>query len=627
MKVSTPSRKEEKLFKTSSAIYVITKEEIRRSGLNTVPELLRLVPGVQVARLNSNDWAVGVRGQKGRLTSNLLVLMDGRAIYSPILGGTFWSQQSFILENIERIEVIRGPGATLWGPNAFNGIINIITKNSNLTQNNLISGGTGTEDKGVANLRFSGKIKKDFTYRVSAQYFKTDEYVLSNGENARDNANGERAEFRMDWEKSLKNSFSFQGAYSKNKFMNPGSDLGVPVSLTQPFAVQKDSNAILEEYYFLGRWKHTSSNQSDMALQLYYDYSNIEVSVNPRVHTFDIDFQHRSSFWKNNEVLWGIGNRTYFDRFNETFDTVFTSASRVTNIFTAFIQDQITIVPNKLALTVGSKLQINPYTKPLFHPTVRLTWTPNDKNTLWAAFSRPTKIPSRGEDNSGSIKTAIALSPDGTPIVFSTSGNLNSDEYLSNNYEVGYRIQLNDNIFVDATGFYFDIEKNFSLRQETFFETNPQPEHLVVANIIGNEGSGESYGIELATKWKVFDYWKLNFAWNWLERNQFPDFQNIEEDDPKFQFSARSYFDLFQNFEIDSALYYVGQNAHKGVPGYTRLDLRLGWHPKNNLELSFSAQNLLDPQHPEDIQSPALPLPLGFSEVQRSYFGKLTYLF
>ncbi|MDH5458688.1 MAG: TonB-dependent receptor plug domain-containing protein, partial [Nitrospinota bacterium] len=389
IQVTSVSKGEEDFSKAASAIFVLTQEDIRRSGVNTIPEALRMVPGVQVAQIDSSTWAISARGFNSRFANKLLVLVDGRSVYTHVFAGVFWDKQDLVLEDVERIEVIRGPGGTLWGANAVNGVINIITKNAHETTGGQVSAGGGNLDRFIGSIRYGEKIGDDAAVRVWGKYYNRNNLDDLQGNPAPDEFEAERGGMRLDWDASESNSFTFQGDVMAGEYAGKTSDAVDSLSFA-PTTTDIVRDSQVRAANFITRWKHRFSDTSDMALQFYYDHDNRESRVMKEltVDTYDIDFQHRFQLGDRNEILWGLGHRFIHDSFENSIGISYFPDSNLNYISNAFIQDKIALIHDELYLTLGSKFSINNFTGLEIQPNARLAWTPNDKHTVWAAVSR-----------------------------------------------------------------------------------------------------------------------------------------------------------------------------------------------------------------------------------------------
>ncbi len=622
--VTSVSKKEESLFQASSAVYVITQEDIRRSGATVIPELLRMVPGLQVARVDSNKWAISSRGFNDLFSDKLLVMIDGRGVYTSVFAGVYWDVQDTILEDVERIEVIRGPGGTLWGANAVNGVINIITKNARDTQGALLTAGAGTEEPGFGSLRYGEKLGKNAYYRAYAKYDKRKEFSETSGNKGADEWDATRGGFRIDWDISEKSSLTVQG---DGYYGETGQRITAVLSPASPFTGTKDDNSLVSGGNILARWKRELEKNSDIELQFYYDRaSREEFSFGQTVDTFDLDFQHRFAIGNKQKIIWGAGQRVISDYFKNSFSTSLNPATEVNYITSAFIQNEITLIENQFKITVGTKVELNSYTDIELQPSARFLWTPNKHQSIWGAVSRAVRTPSR-TDHDFRLNFAASTGP----LIFQSRGseNFKSEELLA--FELGYRIQPNEKLFFDVTGFVNQYDNLSATETGTAFTaTEPAPTHTIVPSILDNNMTGEAYGIELAADWKTTETWRLSAGFTWLKFHLHLDptstnttAERAEGNNPEYQFNVRSYLTLPHNFEFDTAFYFVGDITNQDINAFTRVDLRIGWQAKENVELSLTAQNLFDPNHPEFGNQGGITA----TEVPRSGYAKVVVKF
>lgn len=628
--VTSVSKKEQKISQAAAAIFVITQEDIRRSGVTTIPEALRMAPGVEVAQVDANKWAITIRGFNNLFASKLLVMIDGRAVYSPLFSGVYWDVQDTVLEDIDRIEVIRGPGGTLWGANAVNGVINIITKNSKDTQGGMVTAGGGTLENGFGSFRYGGKLGKGNKahYRVFAKYFSRDSFDEAAGAAGADEWEAARGGFRVDLKPSEINSWTIQGDYYDGE---SGQRVSEVTSLTAPFLTTTDDDVQVKGANLLARWKHSVSKQSSTTLQVYYDRAERNAKpLKQTIDTFDMDFQHQFGLGERHDIVWGIGQRVVYDELDNTLAFSFTPENRLSHTTSVFIQDDITLIENLLRLTLGSKFEWNSYTEFEYQPNARILWTPRPNHSVWAAVSRAVRTPARTDD---SFRLNFLATPGGgLNNLFSIIGNNNikSEDLVA--YELGYRLQPTEKIFLDvATYFhsYTDLVSQEPLAP--FTETTPSPTHLVFASQLQNKLKGEAYGVEVAGKWKVYDWWELSSAFNWfqfdLRRSPTSADTTARVSDgnsPKYQFNIRSHLKLPYHFELDTALFVIDELDSLKIPSYHRLDVRLGWLPTETIEMSLVLQNLTDPRHKEFGGNEGGSTR---NEVPRSLYGKVVWKF
>ena len=634
--VTSVSKKEQKLFQTPAAVYVITQEEIRRSGMTSIPELLRRVPGLDVARIDGTKYAISARGFNGRIANKLLVLIDGRSIYSPETSGVYWEVQDLPLEDVERIEVIRGPGGTIWGANAVNGVINIITKRAQETQGGLIAVGGGTEEKGFGSIRYGGKIGENAAYRVYGKYFNRGGLVDAFGRDANDSQNALRGGGRVDWRLNGRDSITLEGdVYHSDLRENP-----VAISLVAPFAPAINRPGDFSGGSLLGRWTRAFSERSDMELQVYYDRFRRDIfEIGGRIDTFDATFQHHIAIGNRQDLVWGLGSRLVRHASDDSNATPYrlipTKESSL--LFSVFVQDEITLVKDRLRLVLGTKVEHfnelrDPSAEFNAEPSVRMMWTPQSHQTIWAAASRAVRTPARSDtDIRGNI--AAFPGPDGTPNILAFFGNQNFKSETVLAYEAGYRVQPNSKLSLDTAAFYnvYDRLQTFE-PGVPFFEADPQPAHVIIPVVFSNLMRGKTYGAEASVNLNITTGWRLAGSYSLLRMQMHPYAESldvtsklaVEGSSPQHQFQLHSYLRLPRNFELDASLYHVSPLPYAQVLSYARLDVRFGWRIGEGVEISAGGQNLLDGRHEEFAGRDAAVLT---SQVKRSAYGKVTWRF
>ncbi len=629
IEVTTASRKTEKLWDAAAAVFVITAEDIRRSGAATIPDLLRMVPGLQVARIDASNWAISSRGFNGRFANKLLVLMDGRTVYTPLFSGVFWDVQDTMLEEIERIEVIRGPGAALWGANAVNGVINIITRKAADSHGFLATGGVGIEEKAFGAIRHGGHLGENAHYRLYAKYFDRDDAVYDTGEKADDDWWGLRAGFRLDWSLSAIDSVTLQGDVYDGQVHDI---LSYPEDPPEYMKTIHDDTDI-SGGNILWRWSRELSTSSQMALQVYYDKtSRTRLLIPLEVHqTFDVDFQHRFPLGERHDVMWGAGYRFIRGDIDNSEFFILGEEKNTTDLFSAFLQDEIQLIRDELRLILGVKLEHNDYTGFECQPNARLLWIPREGSVLWASISRAVRTPSRTDYelllNPATIPEN-AFFPGSSPTSLFIQGNADygSEEMIA--YEIGYRVSPLEKFSIDIAAFFNDYDE-LQTSEPRSFDFSTRPARFVVAT--DNKMSGETYGIEVSADYDALDNWRLQAAYSYLQMKLTPDpdsrdFKAENDDDegsnPHNQLSLRSTMDLPLGLEFDLWLRYVDELAGQGVDEYYTLDAHLGWAPKENLELSIVGRNLLENRHPEYKRAYVDHFP---TEVERSMYVKVTW--
>ena len=544
IEITSVSKKPERLADAAAAIFVITQEDICRSGATSIPEALRMVPGINVARIDSNKWAVTSRGFNGRFANKLLVLIDGRSVYTPSFSGVHWEVQDTLMEDVDRIEVIRGPGATLWGANAVNGVINIITKHTADTQGGLITMGAGTEELGFGGVRYGTDMGETTFGRFYVKGFRRDESVHTTGENAGDDWDMLRGGFRLDSLLCDRASVTVQGDIYQGTI---NQTLHLPTFSGPSFNKSVEDKAEFEGWNLLTRWQHTLSSTSDFTLQTYYDRTESdEFAYGDIRDTFDIDLQHQFAVYERHKVIWGLGYRYTHDDFKNSDILRFDTVSRSDELFSAFVQDKITIMEDCLWLTIGSKFEHNDYTGYEIQPNARLFWTPHTDHKLWASVGRAVRTPSRAEDdvyfiNIGFPDTTIPPFS-GVVTTFIGDRNYESEELLA--YELGYRFVPESHLSLDMSIFYNDYDNLRSPEEETIEPRDLMGQYPYLEQPVrfDNELKGKAYGLELAAVWQVADWWRWDMAYSYLRididtRNKTDKLHN--NDGPQYQVSLR----------------------------------------------------------------------------------------
>jgi iron complex outermembrane receptor protein len=638
LEVTSVSRKAQTLANTAAAAFVITQEDIRRSGATTIPDLLRLVPGVQVARIDSNKWAVSIRGGNGRFSSKLQVLKDGRSIYTPLFSGTFWETVDTPLEDIERIEVIRGPGAAMWGANAVNGVINIITKHAEETKGGLLSGGYGNTEKGFGTVRFGQSLAPDTFLRLYGKHSERGEGEYRNGTKAHDDWYLSSGGFRLDAQPSANDTLTLQGDYYNGRYNETYTLYRLPTVADPGYNWIQPAISSAWGGNLLARWQRTFSDTDNLSLQLNYDHYQRDFFIlGEKRNTVDIDFQHRFSLGSRQEVLWGLGYRYSHDTVNNSQILTLTETSKGINLFSAFLQDEITLLPNVLSLILGSRFEHNDYTGFEIQPNGRLIWTPSPQHTEWGSISRAVRTPSRIERYLQYRYMTIPPDPPSLPMPMRVeiTGNQNFKSETLLAYELGYRAEMSKSLSFDLSLFFNQYER-LRVRQEG----TPEPEpptytNLVLRYPLSNDAHGYSYGAELGVTFIPYDWWRLQAGYHYLRTilyldNGSTDYinrSNAADGAPRHQLTLRSGFDLGKQVELDLWLRAVDRVKYIdqiSIPGYVAMDARIAWHPVHDLELAVVGQNLFQRRHQEYISETINTIP---SEIPRSIYGKVTWKF
>jgi len=623
IEVTTVSREPEQVWHTAAAVYIITHDDIVRSGATTIPEALRLAPGVEVARIASNKWAIGIRGFGSRLSRSVLVLIDGRTVYTPLFAGTYWEVQDTLLEDIDRIEVIRGPGGTIWGPNAINGVINIITRSSKDTRGLYVDAGGGNVERGFADVRFGAGNPSGTTYRAYLKGFNRGPEFHPDGENF-DVWRAGQAGFRTDWG-SRQNSFTVQG----DIYDQLAGERVTAVTYTPPYSQVVDADARLSGGNIMGHWTRTFAEGKDLQLQAYYDRTNRhEPNLGELRDTFDVDFLFRLPAGSRQSITWGAGMRfSHADNIEVVSGLTFDPAERTDQLFTGYIQDEITVVPRRFSITAGTKILHTNFTGVDLQPTLRFLYTPSDTQTLWAAFTRAVRTPSDVERDFF-LSGFVGPGPGGVPLFARFNANRDFHSEILQGYELGYRRLISKEVFVDIAGFfnqYFDLLSE-DIVGGPFLESTPTPPHFLIPAEFGNGLKGTTEGGEVAPEWRPTTFWRLRGSYSFLEMHiergagslDVGSAPGIEGSSPQHQVSAQSAFDLPKALSLDLMYRYVSALPGQMVPAYHTADARLAWQVKS-LTFSVVGNNLFQPWHYEFGNDP------GLIGIKRAVYGEIQW--
>ena len=629
--VTSVAKKEQALQDAAADILVITQEDIRRSGVTTLPEALAMAPGMQVAKINSNKWSVSTRGFAGYTSNKTLVLIDGRSVYSPAYSGVFWDMQNTLLEDIDRIEVIRGPGGTLWGANAVNGVINIITKKAQQTQGGLVRIGGGNQFVTSAG-RYGAKIGESTFGRAYVSY---DSYssnsMYASSESAEDEWRPLQTGFRFDGEADQGLEWTLQG----DAYRNEGEQhISYQWQREAPYytgdivddSLNKGAN-------ILGRVHKDFGGGKALTFKAYYDFSNRdEHFYQLDFETFDVDVQYETPVGDRNNLTLGAGYRSVWGDFDENFQVQL--KDRQDNLYSAFIQDEIALIPDRLLLTLGSKYEHNDYTGNEWQPSARILWKPQQQHALWLSAARAVRTPAMVE-HEGKILIGMYPTSRGAmaPLYMTGNDNFDSEELYA--YEAGYRWQATDRLFFDATVFYNDYDQ----MQSVTHAIGPTGYRADFTNVT----TGESTGFELAVDWKATDQLSFALAYSYFDLDLHSGKDEVLQDSfqgdtrkdstPSHQVSLRGSYYLLPSLQfnmwgryVDSIKNYYFRQAggqFMEVDGGVTVDANLIWTPRQGLELMLAGQNLLDSKRLNFVSEYATPP----TEIERSIYGKITWRF
>jgi iron complex outermembrane receptor protein len=616
VEVTSASKEPEQIWKTPAAIYVLTQEDIRRAGATSIPEVLRLVPGVEVARISSNQWSVGIRGFGSGFSKSVLVLIDGRSVYTPLFAGVYWDVQNVLLDDVERIEVIRGPGGTIWGSNAVNGVINIITKDAKGTRGTYASASGGDIDQTRDAVRYGGH-RKSLDYRAYAMGFGRAPEFHSDRDNY-DAWQLGQAGFRTDSRLTDRDTLTVQGDLYKGV-------VGQQVAIgyySPPAQRTVDGTEDVSGGNLLGRWRRALSSTSDLQVQATYDRTyRLGPQLGETRNTFDIDLIHHFVFKQRNEVIWGLGARWSPSDVIQTVATVnFQPHQESDNIYSAFVQDQIAILSNQLWLTVGSKFEHNIFTGWESEPSARLLWTPTARQTLWAAVSRAVRTPSRIDEDLQLSGLAVT-----NPTVFVCI--CDNRQFVSETllgYEAGYRRLVTSRLYLDIAAFHNKYNDLTSYGNPSIsIVASPPPPYILVSLPFANGILGTTNGGEISPDWKATRWMNLKATYSYVSMNlqdkpshaKTSYVSMYEGSSPHHEATAQVLFNLPKGFEFDPTYRYVGALPAQSVKAYQTVDARLGWHFAKTFEFSLTGQNLLQPRHAES----------GSLLTERSAYAQITW--
>ena len=607
--VTSVSREPQRYGDAPAAIDVVTGDQILRSGASSIPEALELADHLDVAQKTAHDWAISARGFHTELSNKLLVLMDGRTVYTPLFSGVFWDVQDYLLADLDRIEVISGPGGSLWGANAVNGVINITSKSARDTQGGYLEAGGGAQLQDFVGARYGVQVAPDVYLRVYGKYFAQGSEELANGQPANDDWRMRQGGFRMDSLAAPNSTLTLQGdLYSGTEHVTTG---GVAAT---------DGGNVL------GRWTRTFSPDADFSLQLYYDRTHLEDPIpasafakagilTDALDTYDLDFQDHFTLAGTNNILWGLGYRFIRDAVGNAPGLAFYPTRLDQKLLSAFLQDEVRLRPD-LRLTVGSKIEHNDYTGGELEPSGRLAWTPVQNQTVWAAVSRAVRTPSRVDRDEDE--------PNPPPAVLAAQSTFNDETLVA--YETGYRAQLSSQLSGSVSTFYnqYDHVRSLSFTPRT-----------ILPLYFANNLEGNTYGAETAASWQPFSWWQVHASYDLLRENirvkpGASDLNNAlnETADPVHQSSLSTSLNLPHGLTLDARLRWIDPlrinngGAPATVPGYSELNARLAWQVTKAWELALVGQNLLHRQHFEyGVPGPA------DDEIQRNVYGEAAWHF
>ena len=590
LEVTSVSNKLEPISETAAAVHVVTADDLHRMGVPSIPEALRYIPGIEVARIDSRSYAITARGFNGSAANKLLVMMDGRSVYTPLYSGVFWDVQDAFIEDVEQIEVIRGPGATIWGANAVNGVINIISKSAANTQGFLVTGGAGNVERGFGGARYGGTLGRRAFYRVYAKNYDRGPSLGPDGKEAGDASRMRQGGFRADWVPTAADNVTVQGDLYGSSIDRRNSD-----------------SQVLSGGNALWKWTRRLSDHANLQAQLYYDRTKRDVpsTFGENLDTYDLTLNHRFAPAARHDVVWGLGYRLTSDDVRNSAVLAFLPPRLTHRLYTGFIQDDVTLAANRLHLTVGSKIEHNDYTGYEYQPGVRLAWTPTSEQTVWGAASRAVRAPSRIDRD---------LFAPGQPPYFLVGDSTFQSEVL-HAFEVGYKGRLTSELTTSISAFYNVYDELRSLEVGSPYR-------------LANGLDGSTYGLEGEAACQIASRWRVTAGYTFLRLILDPDPTSTdtsqgkqEGDSPRHQAFIRSSLDLPHALSLDVSVRFVDDLPNQKVPAYTLCDARLAWQPTKAAELAVVGRGLFDPRHPE------FGAPATRHEIGQSVYGTLTCRF
>jgi iron complex outermembrane recepter protein len=613
VEVTSASKKSETLSKAPAAIYVITGDDIRRGGFSSVPDALRQVPGLYVVQQSAHVWLVSARGFSNTFNDKMLVLIDGRLVYSPTFGGVYWDVQDPPLEDIDRIEVIRGPGGTLWGANAVNGVINIITKEAAKTQGPQVTTSAGVDEGYAARVRYGGSDGENFHYRV----YGTSNYWLptvnSAGADNYDTWTISQGGTRFDWNLSGKDILTFDGEGYSGRVR----DVVSVFSPTAPPAVQPVAT-VVKGGHVLVDWKHTHSERSSTEVLGFCDWTDrVAVMYAGDRATCNAEVQHDYAFSSRQALTLGGGVMSTSDTWPATFTISLPPALRRDTTYSSFVQYDASLVPDKLRLIAGSKFEHNDYTGFEYQPQVRVVWTPDSSNTLWASWSRAVRTPADLEEG---LLERISEVGDAPPTFLTVEGHPGLESEILHASELGYRYDWGQKFTLDASIYYNSYSRLLGLAAPGGPVVNSSPLYVDLPINVYNAGAGQTHGLELSLNYAPIRRWTLSTAVTELRGTSVANagYPAVTAN-PLHQINVQSRFDLTRYLNFDSAYYYY--DAIRNVlPVVNRVDVGLSTKSIRGFTYSVWGRNLQQDRHVE-----AIPQALLSGEIQRAVVFKVTW--
>jgi iron complex outermembrane receptor protein len=611
VEVTSASKKGQKLSRVAAAIFVITQEDIRRSGATNIPDLLRMAPGLDVGQINGSTWAIGARGFNDQFSDKLLVMIDGRIVYTPNFAGVYWDMVDLPLHDIDRIEVIRGPGGSIWGANAVNGVISIFTKRAADTRGTTIEATGGSLVEGAGSVEYGGQAGKATDFRVFTKYFNDGPQEDLNGGSGDDGWHMLRAGFRSDSALTAKDSLTWEG----NLYTAREGELGLFLpSITSPGLIPIAEEISLGGGFLQSDWKHQYGENSDSELQVSFTrYRRDDPLERETRDTLYADYQRHWGWGTRQDIILGGGYYFTADNIPGSLTVSFNPQSKALEVFNFFVQDEIALIPDRLYLTVGTKFEHNDYTGSGWMPSIRAAWETSPRQMFWGAVSRALRTPSRNDTD---LRVGLGgfAGPNGVPVFEEFIGNPNYQDERLTAYEAGYRTTFSKNFSLDLAAYVNDYDDLQSIEPSaSFFQPSPPPPHEVDSLTFANLLYGETHGLELAGKWQVSQRWQISpsFAFEQIHLHKDAASQGVvsvpyyQGNAPERMAQLRSHVELAKRWSWDASAYYVDPLKNQGplvdvrIPAYTRVDSGITWQAGERFSVSIVGQNLAQGHHLE----------------------------
>jgi iron complex outermembrane receptor protein len=642
IEVVSVSKQAEPLSNSAAAIYAITADDIRRSGARSIPQALRTVPGLHVAQIDSQKWAVSSRGFNGRYNNKMLVLMDGRTLYSPEFSGVYWEAQDILMADIERIEIVRGPSAAMWGANAVNGVINIITKHSSETLGGYAELGAGDYEQGFAGFRYGGKLAEGVTARAYAKAFQRDELDFNQADVSAADASRlasidtdnqwshQQLGGRMDINLSAAESLRLSSAI----YQSQSHQVANVATTIAPYSEFIEDDFDSRGWHLMGDYTKAISATSELNLTAYFDHAKREEFVlGFSRDTFDIELNHRFGAGDRHDILWGLGYRHISNELDTAANILVDSDTEKLNLWSAFVQDRITLIPDALWLTIATRFEHHSYTNTEWQPTARLMWQLTEKHRFWAAISRAVRTPSQLESAAGihlaTLSPANPFNTFGVPIAFVLQGNDSYDSEEVDAVEIGYRFASDKHVSLDMTMFYNDYDE-LRTTSGLLYDLSNLPNFVSASTNFDNGAKGENYGFEMSANWLVSDSFKLRLNYGYIY-SDFDRAQSQNTDAPEQIVSLIADWNISPQLDFSASWRYVDRNelidplqiTSSSTEDYQGVDLSLNWQLTPDVRLSAFAYNLFYGSHVE-YKAETFSIPY---RVEPSYFGMVTVAF